>query len=84
MGHCMAFQDVTEARIPFVDERVDLLSAEAVILVVSLILGMTIWQMTGDIGSTLASKLNQLIGSIVGTNPGTGEPSDSVLGGAFD
>lgn len=78
----MGLEDAAEARVPFISEEVNLLSTDVVFLVVSLIAGMTIWNMSDSIGENLAARVNSFIGNMIGTNPATGQTTDS--GGAFD
>ena len=81
----MALQELTEAKIPFTGEEVDLLSTNAVYLVVALVAGFTIWNMADDIGGNLASKVNSFIGNFLpGGNPATegNENSAPAFGGA--
>jgi hypothetical protein len=68
----------TEARLPFDMGEVDLTNPMAVLaMVVSLIAGFTIFNMTGSIGEYAAQRLNSIIGSVVGFNPASGD-SDGV------
>jgi hypothetical protein len=71
----------TEAKIPFMSESVDLTDPKAVLsIVVALIAGFTLWNMTDDIGQNLASRVNSAIGAVIGVNPSTGESSDGPPG----
>jgi ABC-type amino acid transport system permease subunit len=68
----------TEATLPFGMGSVDLTSPMAVLaMVVSLIFGFTIFNMTGSIGEYLAQRANSIVGSVLGFNPASGE-SDGV------
>lgn len=76
-------EDATNFTLPFGMGEVDMSSpVSAVVFIISLIGGMTVWNMTDDIGANLAGKANSIIGNIVGTNPATGQSSET--GGAFD
>lgn len=73
----MALEDATDAQLPFGMGSVDLTNPMAALaLIVSLILGATIWNMTDSIGANLASQLNSAIGRI---SP-IGNPADSSGG----
>lgn len=72
--------EATEAQLPFGMGKVDLFSFEAVFVVLSLIGGMTIYHMTDGIGQNVANQLNSTIGSVLGTNPATGEESSGPEG----
>lgn len=78
----MVVEEVTEVNVPFVDEEFNLFSIEAVVVIVSLILGATVWNMTDSIGAYAAQRLNSLLANILGFNPSNGNSSDN--GGAFD
>ena len=59
----MALEDATEAQLPFGMGAVDLTNPVAALaLIVSLILGATIWNMTDSIGANFAESLNSYIG----------------------
>jgi hypothetical protein len=81
----MALQELTEAKIPFLNEEVDLLSTQAIFMVVALILGFTIFNMADSIGDNLAGKVNAFLGAFLpGGNPATegNENSGPAFGGA--
>jgi hypothetical protein len=64
----------TEATIPFIGETVDLTNPMAVIyLAISLIAGFTLFNMSDDIGSYAASRVNSALSAIIGFNPSTGD-----------
>ena len=78
----MALEEAKTFYIPFVGEvEIDSLSTLAFLLV-GLIGGSTLWNMTDSIGERGAAWLNSFVGSIIGQNPATGETADN--GGAFD
>ncbi|MDS0243941.1 MULTISPECIES: hypothetical protein [unclassified Haloferax] len=78
----MALEDANTIYVPFIGEvEIDSLSTLG-FLVVGLIGGSTLWNMTDSIGERGAAWLNSTIGSIIGQNPATGQAEDS--GGAFD
>ena len=66
----MALEEVNTIYIPFIGEyEIDSLSA-VVLLVLGLIAGSTVWNMTDSIGSNLASTVNAVLGGFLpGGNP---------------
>lgn len=72
--------EATTARIPFIDEEVGIFSVEFVLLVVSLIFGMTVWNMTDSIGNYFASLLNGKLGDVLGFNLATGSQNSGPEG----
>lgn len=58
----------TEATLPFGMGSVDLTSPMAVVtMVISLIAGFTLFNMTGSIGQFVAQRINQFIANVTGT-----------------
>ena len=81
----MVVEEATEAQLPFGMGKVNLTNpASAVGIIVSLIFGATIWNMTDSIGARMAAKANSMLGDVLGTNPATGQSSDNQapLGGS--
>jgi len=78
----MALDDATDAKLPFGLGEVDLTDPAALFAtVIALIAGATIWNMADSIGQNAASTVNQFLGTILGTNPATGQDGDGGTGG---
>lgn len=76
-------EDAAEFTLPFGMGSIDMTSpASAVVAIVALIGGATLWNMANGIGQNAADKVNSFIGNIIGMNPATGESAET--GGAFD
>jgi xanthosine utilization system XapX-like protein len=76
-------EEATDFQLPFGMGTVDVSNpASAVVAIVALVGGMTVWNMTDDIGENLAAQVNSMIGSVIGRNPATGQSEET--GGAFD
>jgi len=77
----MALEDLGEATVPYSDETVDLTNPMAILsIVVSLILGFTLWNMTDSIGANLAARLNSTLGRFLpGGNPAGGSSEGSNI-----
>ena len=70
----MALEDATDAQLPYGLGSVSLTDPVALVtLAISLIAGMTLWNMADSIGSNFAARINGLLGGILGTNPATGQ-----------
>ncbi|WP_178917692.1 hypothetical protein [Natronomonas gomsonensis] len=67
-----------EVPIPFTGETIDFGEpGSAAATVVLLILGMTVFAMSRDIGDELASNANSFIGNLLGVNPAGDDGADS-------
>ncbi len=71
----------TEAKIPFIGETVDLTDPMAVVyLVISLIAGFTLFNMSDGIGQFAADRVNSALSTVFGFNPSTGESNSGPEG----
>ena len=71
----MALEEANTIYLPFVGEYEVESAAGVLLLVVGLIGGATVWNMTDSIGNNLASSVNSFLGNLIGFNPATGQDS---------
>jgi hypothetical protein len=68
-------EDLGTAKLPFGLGKLDLTNpGSAVTMIVALVLGATVWNMSDSIGQNLASRVNNFLGNFLpGGNPATSD-----------
>ncbi|AUV82071.1 hypothetical protein C2R22_10765 [Salinigranum rubrum] len=75
----MALEEANTIYLPFVGEYEVESAMGMILLVAGLIGGATVWNMADGIGQNFATKVNSTLGSILGTNPATGQEEGADL-----
>lgn len=78
-------EEVTEAKIPFLGDEVDLMSVSAVFTLLALVFGFALWHIADAVGSNLAQKGLTYLGQYLpGGNPATAsnDSDGPAFGGA--